>query len=211
MNAISKLAIYLCLAFAGPFSAGCRQPERETDRLTGTETVEGRTKVYSSDGTVQAAGEEDDYRRTVQADGVMHRLDPFEREFMEKLVKESVGGMLLAGLAREKSDNSAILEIAESLHQLHARNLEGARALAMKRIPDAEIQDDERKLYDRLSTLKGSEFDRVYVESSVERLEGQLERFRDVARISHDYLVEDFLADAIPQIEHNLRQVRELR
>jgi putative membrane protein len=74
----------------------------------------------------------------------------------------------------------------------------------------SDLGTKDQATYDRLSKLKGADFDRAYAEDMVKDHEQDLRDFQREANRGNDDLIKAFAAETVPVIEQHLEQAKEM-
>jgi putative membrane protein len=126
----------------------------------------------------------------------------------------ATGGIMEVELGRHASRNAAspaVREFGEMMVSDHGKANRELEALAKSEgiaLP-AAMEEEQRKLVEKLSKLDGSEFDEAYVEAMVEKHEATAEAFRDQAEEEKSAL-DRWAAKTLPTIETHLTHAKTL-
>lgn len=150
-----------------------------------------------------------------------------DREFVEQSMAGGMAEIELGRLAMERSANTEVKQFADMLVKDHSKAGEELRQIAMRHsipMPTA-IDEEHQELKSKLSTLKGPEFDREYMNAMVEGHEDVVDRLQ--TRASEDRFGDDkgsvrpegsdnpveadinqWAAGALPTVRHHLDEAR---
>ena len=110
-----------------------------------------------------------------------------DRAFVEKMGQANIAEVKLGQLAAERASNAQVKQFAGRMVNDHQKANGELKQIASKmavQLP-ADLDAKHQELYDRLSKLKGPEFDREYMKAMVDghqEVLRELERQRPAAR-----------------------------
>jgi putative membrane protein len=119
------------------------------------------------------------------------------------------GGMMevqLGKLAAERASNSQVKEFGARMQKDHAKANDQLKKIAAKKdikLP-TELDDDHKSKVNKLSKLKGEEFDREYMEAMVDDHKEDLEKFQRQADKGKDPELKKFAQDHVPILKKHL-------
>jgi putative membrane protein len=152
-----------------------------------------------------------------------------DREFVEQTMAGGMAEIELGRLAVERSANAEVKQFAEMLVKDHSTAGEEMKQIAMRHSIPMPTAVDERhqELKSKLSNLKGTEFDREYMNAMVEGHEDVVDRLQ--TRASEDRFGDDkgsvrpegsdnpveadinqWAAAALPTVRHHLDEAKRI-
>jgi putative membrane protein len=153
-----------------------------------------------------------------------------DRDFVDHLTIAGMAEVELGRMAMERSDNDWVKQFGEMMVRDHSKAGEELKQIAMQHaIPTpAGLDQQHRDLQTRLSSLKGAEFDREYMNAMVEGHEDVLDRLQTRAsedRVGDDKgtvtpersdnpveaAINEWAANALPTVRHHLDEARNIR
>jgi putative membrane protein len=117
-----------------------------------------------------------------------------------------------AHLAAQKTESDAIREFAAELEADHKQATDGLNHAAFKKnisLP-TDLANRDQLVYDRLSSLSGTQFDRAYMQEMVRDFQGDLQVYRREAASGNDDLIRNYASKNIPLLEKNLDAAKRL-
>ena len=104
-----------------------------------------------------------------------------DQAFVEKMAQVNMAEVKLGQLASERAANAQVKEFARTMVGDHQKANNELKQVASKMAVQLPAQADAKhqQLYDRLSTLKGAEFDREFMKAMVD---GHQEAVQDLER-----------------------------
>jgi putative membrane protein len=139
-------------------------------------------------------------------------LSDADRNFVAEAAK---GGMLeveLGRLATERGESVAVKQFGKRMIDDHTKaNNELKQTASAKSIPlPTELDAKGKATMDRLSKLKGEEFDRAYMDDMVEDHTKDVSDFQREANSGADSDVKAFAAKTLPTLQEHLRMAQSI-
>jgi putative membrane protein len=119
------------------------------------------------------------------------------------------GGMMevqLGKIAAEKASNSRVKEFGTRMQKDHSKANDQLKKIAAKKnikLP-AELDAKHKATVNKLSKLKGEEFDREYMEAMVDDHKEDVEKFQQQADKGEDPELKKFAQDHVPILKKHL-------
>jgi len=129
------------------------------------------------------------------------------------VVKASAAGLAEVNLSRLAMDRAAaegVKQFAKHMVEDHSKANEQLLAVAnaKKLRPALDMDAKHKEIFTRLSSLRGSDFDREYMTAMVKDHEEAVALFSDAARGARDMDVKAFAEKTLPTIKHHLEMAR---
>lgn len=137
-------------------------------------------------GNAKASGEDAEFARTAASGGMME--------------------VQLGKLAAEKAGSSEVKEFGKRMQKDHAKANDELKKIAGKKdikLP-AEMEAKHKSTVNKLSRLKGEEFDREYLETMVDDHKEDIENFQRQADKGKDPDLKKFAQDQLPLLKKHL-------
>jgi putative membrane protein len=135
----------------------------------------------------------------------------------QDFIKEaSAGGMAevkLGQLAQEKAGNAEVRKLGEKLAEDHTiANKELASLLRKKGLaePSRDLPRKMQATYDRLSQLKGAEFDRAYIKDMIEDHRQDIALFESMSKTGKDADLRAFAMKTLPTLREHYQKAQDL-
>jgi len=134
----------------------------------------------------------------------------------EQFAKEAaVGGMCevkLGQLAEEKGSSEAVKNFGKRMVEDHSKagdELKSAASQSNINLPtDLKVKD--QKIYDHLSALSGSAFDKAYAEDMVRDHMHDVHAFRQEANNGTNEPIKNFASQTLPTLQEHLKMAKEM-
>jgi putative membrane protein len=133
------------------------------------------------------------------------------REFLTNALRGDNSEIMLGNLAADRGRSPGVREFGRTLVNDHSQArtevLDVGRRFGIR--PTREVKPEARELRDQLASLRGREFDRVFISHMVDDHRQDIAEFRDEAR-EHHGAVSDLAAKQLPTLREHLRIARSL-
>lgn len=129
-----------------------------------------------------------------------------DKYFLKRAAQGSRASVQMSQLALAKSANEDVKTFAQKIMTDHAVLVHTWKPLAqdMGAIPERGLSKKDQKLYDRLSTLSGDEFDKEYMLAMTDQQRDGLKMFKDTMNATANAPLKDALDKTIPVIQEQL-------
>ena len=199
-----------------------------TTACTGRETRNGDTDEYRSSAESRSADD------TVGTSGQTHGATADARYFAEKAGYAGNAEVKLGQLAAERAQSPAVKDFAQMMIRDHSKGGAELKQAVSKhdvQMP-AGLDAEHQKLFDRLSQLRGAEFDREYMKAMVDGHEKVKSMLSDRTRSDRgavsrnratgtagtpgestqlDMAVNQWASKRLPTVEQHLLKAKEIR
>jgi putative membrane protein len=132
----------------------------------------------------------------------------------EQFVKEAAqGGMAevkLGQLAEANGNNESVKKFGAKMVEDHSKASNELKEAAKKEnlsLP-ADIDAKDKATYDKLSKLKGAEFDREYAQNMVKDHQKDVRAFQREADNGKDEVIRGFASQSLPMLQEHLKEAR---
>ncbi|HXH07553.1 MAG TPA: DUF4142 domain-containing protein [Vicinamibacterales bacterium] len=135
------------------------------------------------------------------------------RDFIEAAVADGLAEVELGRLAQERASDPEVKTFAERMIRDHRRAHDQlARLAAQLNVPaPPALEEDQRDLVDRLSKLKGGEFDREYIEAMIDDHEKAVDRFEEMAKADGPPELVSFASSTLPTLREHLQEAERIQ
>jgi putative membrane protein len=119
------------------------------------------------------------------------------------------GGMMevqLGKTAQQKASNSQVKEFGRRMQTDHSKANDQLKKIAAKKsikLP-TQLEEEQKSTVDKLSNLKGAEFDRQYMNTMVDDHKEDVKKFQQEADNGKDADVKKFAKDHVPILKKHL-------
>jgi len=125
----------------------------------------------------------------------------------QRVSQASAAEIRLAELARLRTSNQAVRDLAQKLSDDHGKASDELKQIASRKgIPLPAATDAKREaLYDRLSKLNGLEFDQAYASAMYDEHRADIADFQQQADSGGDPDLKSFAIKTLPILQEHLR------
>ncbi len=138
-------------------------------------------------------------------------LDKADSRFVTNAAEGGLAEVQLGQLAKEKASNKSVQDFGAQMVKDHTEANNDLKSVASSKgvtVPDS-LNAKDKALYDRLSKLSGSQFDRAYMNAMVKDHQEDVSEFRKVSRTAKDPDVKSFASKTLPTLEHHLQMAEQ--
>ena len=138
-------------------------------------------------------------------------LGPKDSQFVTKAAQGGLAEVKLGQLAQEKASNQAAKDFGAQMVKDHTDANNQLKSVASGKgvnVPDS-LNAKDQALYDRLSKLSGTQFDRAYINAMVKDHLEDVAEFSKESRTAQDADIKSFASKTLPTLQHHLRMAQE--
>jgi|SRR5215472_3668230 putative membrane protein len=138
-------------------------------------------------------------------------LDSTDRKFVTAAAAGGLAEVQLGQLAQTKGSNQAVRDFGSQMVKDHSNANDQLKGIASNKgvaVAD-KMNAKDQALYDRLSKLSGSQFDRAYMDAMVRDHREDVSEFRRESRAGKDTDVKTFASSTLPTLEHHLQMAEQ--
>jgi len=135
-----------------------------------------------------------------------------DEEFVHNAAQGGMAEVKLGQLAQDRGSSDAVKSFAQRMIAQHSRandQLKQVAGQASISLP-SEISTKDQSTYNKLSKLRGSDFDRAYARDMVEDHVADLAEFHKEANAGRSAEVKNFALQSLPMLREHLNQAREM-
>ncbi len=131
-------------------------------------------------------------------------------DFMNQAAMGSMAEVELGRLALNQAASAEVKGFAQQMIDDHSKAAEELKQVAQgkKVMLPPEVSPSHKQTMEKLSKLKGAEFDRRYVEAMIEDHQKDVTAFGAVAQNATDADVKAFAAKTLPTLQQHLQMIR---
>ena len=133
------------------------------------------------------------------------------QQFVKQAAAGGMAEVKLGQLAQQKATSADVKAFGKRMEDDHSKvNGELKQLAADKKVTLPQGLDSKHQaLYDRLSKLSGSQFDKTYMSEMVRDHQQDVAEFQKAAK-SNDAQVKDFASRTLPTLEDHLREAQQI-
>jgi putative membrane protein len=139
------------------------------------------------------------------------QLRDADRAFTKMAASSGQAEIQLGKLAAERADRSEVRDFAKRLEKDHTEaNLQLLKILDAQRIDVSRDMTPYQETADRLSKLRGAEFDRAFLQQMAKDHEEAVAQFAAEAKEGHNPELKAYAAQQLPTLQDHLQLARDL-
>ncbi len=139
-------------------------------------------------------------------------LSATDRMFMQKAGEGGMAEVQLGQLAEQKASSQAVKDFGQRMATDHGQADDKLKSVATSKgvtLPTA-LNAKDKALYDRLSGLSGSAFDREYMRAMVRDHKMDISEFQKESNGGQDSDVKSFASSTLPTLQDHLSQAQQV-
>ena len=135
-----------------------------------------------------------------------------DQQFVEKAAAGNMAEVKLGKLAGERAGSADVRKFGQRMVEDHSKANQELLKIAGKKgiTPSTKPEPKHQELADKLSKLKGAEFDREYTMHMVKSHEMSAELYGNQAKGEQDAELKAFAAKVLPTVKEHLQMARDL-
>ena len=145
------------------------------------------------------------------AQGQNQKLSAKDKSFAQEAAMGGMAEVELGNLAQQNAQNDEVKQFGSRMVQDHTQaNQQLMPILSAENITMPQQLDEKHKAtYDRLSKMRGAEFDRAYMRDMVQDHEKDVKKFRQEAEHANNPELKSFAQQTLPVLEQHLKLAHE--
>lgn len=145
--------------------------------------------------------------------GAKKMMKSADTTFATKAAQGGMAEVKLGQLAAEKGTNPDIKAFGQQMVDDHTKANDDLKSTAEKEgltLP-SDVNGKQQAMYDHLSKLSGSAFDRAYINGMVKDHEEDVKEFQKEANAGKDPQIKDFASRTLPVIQGHLNKAKSIQ
>jgi putative membrane protein len=134
-----------------------------------------------------------------------------DQAFMKAAIQGDMAEVQIGQLAQQKGESQDVKQFGAMLQQDHGQNLQMAQQMAqqMGMTPPSGPNAEQKKVYERLSKLSGSRFDRQFAKDMVQDHKKEISKFQAEAKKQGP--VAQFAQQTVPVLQKHLQMAQSIQ
>jgi putative membrane protein len=206
----------LALACALALMAFACKKENYNNTDTATTTTSA-TDTSATTSTVDTSGTETSgttsTSSTGSSGGTVSSLDPADKDFVMKTAQASMAEVSLGQMASSKGTSPDVKNFGNRMVSDHGKANDELKQLAQNKglaLP-ADVDEDSKKMSDKLSKLNGKEFDKEYISGMVDGHEKVVKSFEKESKDAKDPDLKAWASKTLPTLQDHLKMAKETK
>jgi putative membrane protein len=186
----------------------------ETDANNTTDTSTTATSATDTSATTSTVGTSgSDTSGSAATSTMASTLDPGDQEFVNKAAQGGMAEVMLGQTASSKGTSADVKNFGNRMVSDHGKANDELKQLAQTKgvtLP-ADIDDESKKMSDKLSTLSGKEFDKAYISGMVDDHEKDVKEFEKASKNAKDPDLKAWATKTLPTLQDHLKMAKEAK
>ena len=135
-----------------------------------------------------------------------------DMQFMKDAAQSGMAEVKMGELASSNGESQPVKDLAQKLVTDHGKANAELKQLATKKsvmLPDA-VSEEQKKMLEHLTSLKGREFDTAFKQHAVENHQKSVDKFKTAAEKAKDADLKAFAAKTLPTLQQHLALAKQL-
>jgi len=140
-------------------------------------------------------------------------VDHDDQEFMNKAAQGGMAEVMLGQTASSKGTSPDVKNFGNRMVSDHGKAGDELKQLAQTKgvtLP-SDVDDESKKMADKLSTLSGKDFDKEYINGMVEDHEKDVKEFEKASKDAKDPDLKAWATKTLPTLQDHLKMAKEAK
>ncbi|MGA8810858.1 MAG: DUF4142 domain-containing protein [Thermoanaerobaculia bacterium] len=207
----------LALACALAMTAFACHSETNNNNTDTSPTSTSATDTSMTTSTVDTSGTETSgttsTTSTGSSGGTVSSLDPADKEFVMKAAQGGMAEVMLGQMASSKGTSPDVKNFGNRMVTDHGKANDELKQLAQNKgmaLP-ADVDDESKKMSDKLSALSGKDFDKAYIDGMVDDHEKDVKEFEKASKDAKDPDLKAWATKTLPTLQDHLKMAKEAK
>jgi putative membrane protein len=189
----------------------CHHENNDNAGTDTSTTTTSATDTSVTTSTVGASGS--DTSGTAGTSSMASTVDHDDQEFMNKAAQGGMAEVMLGQTASSKGTSPDVKNFGNRMVSDHGKANDELKQLAQTKgvtLP-ADVDDESKKMADKLSKLSGKDFDKAYIDGMVEDHEKDVKEFEKASKNAKDPDLKAWAAKTLPTLQDHLKMAKETK
>jgi len=185
-------------------------PSAQTNRQSGGESGQ-QGDTQSGRTTDEQTGAKTDKQTGTKMGSKAASMTP--TQFLKHAMMANMAEITLGEMAAERASSSQVKQFAQHMIASHTKANEQVKQVAKQKGVEAptDLDTKHKQVEQRLSNLRGAEFDRAYMDYMVKDHREDVEAFTAQSKNSQDQDVRSLASKILPDLQQHLQMATETR
>lgn len=182
----------------------CKKNETYNNDTASTSTTasdtSGTTSTYDTSGTSSTA-----------ATGATSSMDKADTDFMTKAAQGGLAEVDMGNMASSKATNADVKAFGNRMVTDHSKANDELKQLAATKgvtLP-ADVNDEQKKAMDAMSSKSGKDFDKTYMDDMVKDHETDVKEFEKASKSAKDADLKAWATKTLPTLQEHLKMAKD--
>jgi putative membrane protein len=180
------------------------------DNTVATDTSTTATSATDTSATTSTVA---DTSGTAGTSTMASTLDHDDQEFMNKAAQGGMAEVMLGQTASTKGTSPDVKNFGNRMVTDHGKANDELKQLAQNKgmaLP-ADVDDESKKMSDKLSSLSGKDFDKTYINGMVDDHEKDVKEFEKASKDAKDPDLKAWATKTLPTLQDHLKMAKETK
>jgi putative membrane protein len=190
----------------------------ETNNNTDTATTStSATDTSATTSTVDTSGTETSgttsTSSTGSSGGTVSSLDPADKDFVMKAAQGGMAEVMLGQMASSKGTSPDVKNFGNRMVSDHGKANDELKQLAQNKgmaLP-ADVDDESKKMSEKLSKASGKDFDKQYISGMVDDHEKDVKEFQKASTNAKDPDLKAWASKTLPTLQDHLKMAKDTK
>jgi putative membrane protein len=188
--------------------------ETNSNNVATTDTSTTTTSATDTSATTSTAGSTgSDTSGTAGTSSMATTVDPGDQEFMNKAAQGGMAEVMLGQIASTKGTSPDVKNFGNRMVSDHGKANDELKQLAQTKgvtLP-ADVDDESKKMSDKLSKLSGKDFDKTYINGMVDDHEKDVKEFEKASKDAKDPDLKAWASKTLPTLQDHLKMAKDTK
>jgi putative membrane protein len=206
----------LALICAVALMAFACNKENNNNTDTATTSTSG-TDTSATTSTVDTSGTETSgttsTSSTGSSGGTVSSLDPADKDFVMKAAQGGMAEVMLGQMASTKGSSPDVKNFGNRMVSDHGKANDELKQLAQNKgmaLP-ADVDDESKKMSDKLNAASGKDFDKQYISGMVDDHEKDVKEFEKESKDAKDLDLKTWASKTLPTLQDHLKMAKDTK
>ena len=188
----------------------CKKTETYNSDTASTSTTSsdtsGTTSTYDTSGTSSTAAT--GMTGATGMSGATSSMDPADNDFMTKATQGGLAEVDMGNMAASKADVKAF---GNRMVTDHSKANDELKQLAATKgvVQPGDVNDEQKKTMDALSSKSGKDFDKAYMDDMVKDHETDVKEFEKASKNAKDADLKAWATKTLPTLQEHLKMAKD--
>jgi putative membrane protein len=182
----------------------------ENNNVAATDTSMTTTSATDTSATTSTVA---DTSGSAGTSSMASTVDPGDQEFMNKAAQGGMAEVMLGQTASSKGTSPDVKNFGNRMVSDHGKAGDELKQLAQTKgvtLP-SDVDDESKKMADKLSKLSGKDFDKEYINGMVEDHEKDVKEFEKASKDAKDPDLKAWATKTLPTLQDHLKMAKEAK
>jgi putative membrane protein len=216
MRKVKNIPWVLALICAVALMAFACKKENNNNTDTATTSTSG-TDTSATTSTVDTSGTETSgttsTSSTGSSGGTVSSLDPADKDFVMKAAQGGMAEVMLGQMASTKGTSPDVKNFGNRMVSDHGKANDELKQLAQNKgmaLP-ADVDDESKKMSDKLNAASGKDFDKQYISGMVDDHEKDVKEFEKESKDAKDPDLKAWASKTLPTLQDHLKMAKDTK